>query len=147
MTYRIDRIRFCIWFVSLAVGLPLISMLIARVTGIDLGPAAVIFIPMMLTAMKEGSRFVKVEGRLPTREEARYISLRLAGMGIAISAVLGLILFAVLPGVFALFGALGWGLALVVTFGLLLLNGRVFFGLGARTEAKVVAKFAGKDVS
>ncbi len=145
MIYALSQYRrFLIWFVGLAISLPILLTGLQLLVGINLNSSATMIIPMMIAAQIQGAHFAETEGRLPKSGEAwqaaRYMSVLGWLISVFLAAILLVINFDAISALLTLRGQLIAVVLLSLLFGLFLLLGRLFFGLGARQHFKVEAK-------
>ncbi|KEO54165.1 ABZJ_00895 family protein [Thioclava pacifica] len=144
---RTIYLTYLAWFIGLTIGLPLVLMAIEAVTGFDIISSAVSIIPSMIAAHLSGSSFVKRFGRGPEKPESWRFTIIAFGLLVLTTLALTagfLVVFPDLqsemagmmdPGVFAIFAAMMAVILLVLFF-----TTRIFFGLGARTQLKALAR-------
>jgi len=139
--YRINLKRFCLIYLGLFVGLPIAFMLIARVTGFDMGSAAASILPIMMAAMIEGMHFVRTTGEKPRGGAAWRLALIMARMALFLSGAVVVIVMIAVPDLYAflvhVLSISGLLVIISVYTVLMVVLGRVFFGLGARNELKI----------
>ena len=109
--YRFNIPRFATFYLGLSIGLPVLIYLIRQYLGFDLSSGGISLIPIMLTTLNEGARFVRATGRRPDNREAWKMA-----------------------GLFALLGVIAVMVAVMAI--VYVLVARVFFALGARSEVK-----------
>ncbi|MCI2215405.1 ABZJ_00895 family protein [Sulfitobacter pseudonitzschiae] len=113
--------------------------LIRQYLGFDLSSGGVSLIPIMLTTLNEGARFVRATGRRPENREAWKMAGLFALFGVMLSMLLAAVVLVVAPALLGDLSSLGIGFvaAMVAVMAIVyILVSRVFFALGARSEAK-----------
>lgn len=147
MNYKINYLRFSLWFAGLSIALPLLAYGIEVAFGVDIANAGMSIIPIMGGAAYEGIGFAQQTKRGPTGAEAWRIALRLAIVGFALSLLMAVPIFFwmqdTLMQVFESIGILG--LALITVFALVMqiVMARIFFGMYARNQVMAMER-AGK---
>jgi uncharacterized protein YqhQ len=137
--YRFNIPRFATFYLGLSIGLPVLIYLIRQYVGINLSSGGVSLIPIMLTTLNEGARFVRATGRRPEGREAWKMAGLFALFGVMLSMLLAAVVLVVAPAMLGDLSSLGFGFvaAMVVVMAVVyVLVARVFFGLGARSEAR-----------
>lgn len=137
--YRFNIPRFATFYLGLSIGLPVLLYLIRQYLGFDLSSGGVSLIPIMLTTLNEGARFVRATGRRPENREAWKMAGLFALFGVMLSMLLAAVVLVVAPALLGDLSSLGIGsvAAMVAVMAIVyILVSRVFFALGARSEAK-----------
>ena len=129
-------VHFAGWLVGVSVALPIFLLVLHQLTGIDLRSSFSSVFPMMVAAAMSGIRYGRETGRRPSNSEAWSISIRLTGLGFALSVALILLLLPTVGG--ALPPLSPAYLAVIVAFmiGIYLVLARVFFALGAKNQVE-----------
>ncbi len=138
-SYRFNIPRFATIYLGLSIGLPILIHLIRTYAGIDLSSGGVSLIPVMLTTLNEGARFVRAAERRPTNREAWKMAGMFSLFGVMLSMLLAAVVLVVAPEMlgdlsnmsFALIAAMVALMAVVYV-----LVARLFFSLGARSEMR-----------
>ena len=141
-------LRFTAILIALTVGLPMLAALIRQYAGFNVSSSAFVIIPPMLAAIVEGQALARSQGRVPIAAE----KLRFTGLGLLIVIVLNAVLFwiaAQSANELRLLFSAGPGGGLIaglLAFFVALVAGSLYFfyGFGAATELRAIAKRAGR---
>ena len=131
--------RYAVVTAITMVALMLVSFALSVFVGYDMG-GGVGIVSVIVPAMEAGSNYVREVGATPDKRRM----WRLSFLFTLINLAMGVVIFAgflIVSGIglAALFGEIGASAMmgiLVVVFGLYILVGRFFLGLGARQEAR-----------
>lgn len=137
--YRFNIPRFATFYLGLSIGLPVLIYLIRQYLGFDLSSGGISLIPIMLTTLNEGARFVRATGRRPENREAWKMAGLFAVFGVMLSMLLAAVVLVVAPAFLGDLSSLGLGFIAVMVAVMAIvyvLVARVFFALGARSEVK-----------
>ena len=137
--YRFNIPRFATFYLGLSIGLPVLLYLIREYLGFELSSGAISLIPIMLTTLNEGARFVRATGRRPDGREAWKMAGLFALFGVLLSMLLAAVVMVVAPAILGDLSSLGlrFMAAMVAAMAVVyVLVSRVFFGLGARSEMR-----------
>lgn len=147
--YKIGYWRFSMWFVGLAIAIPLASTALKAATGIELGQFAGSIIPMIIASMQEGVHFARGTKRLPNGKERLLIARMLTCIALAWTSVLVFVSLLLAPQVGAfLMATLGPAMVIgliIIMLAIYFFMGWLFVGMGAKNEIKHAKHNPSKD--
>jgi hypothetical protein len=146
-----NYIRYAVVFTLLTLAIPLIVWAIEWASGYSLTFTAMGVVPVMGAAMYEGQYYVRTAGAAPASSVSWRFARNATAVVYAVSIILTFAALLILRGeLLAAFQALMsdaqsrmiFGAILLVLMLVVFLTNRLFFGMGAKNEAKVLAKRA-----